>query len=61
MIEAVGKEFLEVYWGVVDKVLKKKDAVGVVQVITIPEASEFVRFGPTEELFCSIRCFMLQC
>ncbi|KIJ42342.1 hypothetical protein M422DRAFT_31315 [Sphaerobolus stellatus SS14] len=37
MIEAVGKEFLEIYWGVVDWALKKKEAIGVVQVITIPE------------------------
>ena len=40
MIEAVGREFLEGYWGVVDWALKKEDSMGVVQVITIPEASE---------------------
>lgn len=39
MIEAVGREFLETYWGVVDWALKKKGGVGVVQVITIPEPS----------------------
>ena len=39
MIEAVGKEFLEEYWRVVDWAMKKEGAVGVVQVITIPEAS----------------------
>ncbi|KAF5382311.1 hypothetical protein D9757_008471 [Collybiopsis confluens] len=38
MIEAVGREFLETYWEKVNWALKKKDAVGVVQVITIPEA-----------------------
>jgi len=40
MIEAVGKEYLETYWGVVDWALKKKGAVGVVQVITMPEPSK---------------------
>lgn len=41
MIENVGREFLEVYWAVVDRALKPfGDAVGVVQVITIPEARE---------------------
>lgn len=39
MIEAVGREFLEDYWRVADWALQKKGAVGVVQVITIPEAS----------------------
>ncbi|KAJ4481962.1 CFS1-like protein [Lentinula aciculospora] len=38
MIEAVGKEFLEVYWAKVDWAMKERDSVGVVQVITIPEA-----------------------
>ncbi|KAF4599518.1 Vacuolar fusion protein mon1 [Pleurotus pulmonarius] len=38
MIEAVGFEFLEKYWSVVDWALKRKGGVGVVQVITIPEA-----------------------
>ncbi|KAF8588585.1 CFS1-like protein [Ramaria rubella] len=37
MIEAVGREFLETYWGVVDWALKRKGGVGVVQGITIPE------------------------
>jgi cyclopropane-fatty-acyl-phospholipid synthase len=39
MIEAVGAEFLEKYWSVVDWAMKKKGSVGVVQVITIPEPS----------------------
>ncbi|KAF8895131.1 S-adenosyl-L-methionine-dependent methyltransferase [Infundibulicybe gibba] len=38
MIEAVGAEFLETYWRQVDWALKPRDAVGVVQVISIPEA-----------------------
>lgn len=41
MLEAVGVEFLEEYWRVVDWALKGgvgTDAVGVVQCITIPEA-----------------------
>ncbi|KAF7985573.1 hypothetical protein HWV62_3849 [Athelia sp. TMB] len=37
MIEAVGKEFMQQYWSVVDWAMKEKGAVGVVQVITIPE------------------------
>jgi cyclopropane-fatty-acyl-phospholipid synthase len=37
MIEAVGLEFLPTYWGVVEQCMKPRDAVGVVQVITIPE------------------------
>jgi cyclopropane-fatty-acyl-phospholipid synthase len=39
MIEAVGAEFLEKYWSVVDWAMKKNGGVGVVQVITIPEPS----------------------
>lgn len=38
MIEAVGAEFLETYWHVVDWAMKRKGGVGVVQVISIPEA-----------------------
>ena len=38
MLEAVGKEFMEEYWGVVDWALKKEGGVGVVQSITIPES-----------------------
>ncbi|KDR82375.1 hypothetical protein GALMADRAFT_220377 [Galerina marginata CBS 339.88] len=38
MIEAVGREFLEGYWQVVDWAMEKKGSVGVVQVISIPEA-----------------------
>lgn len=42
MIEAVGREFLEKYWSVVDWALKGKGGVGVVQVITIPEPRKSV-------------------
>ncbi|KAF8968978.1 CFS1-like protein [Flammula alnicola] len=38
MIEAVGREFLDEYWRVVDWAMERKGAVGVVQVINIPEA-----------------------
>ena len=40
MIENVGREFLEEYWKIVDWALDRKGGVGVVQVISIPEASE---------------------
>ncbi|KAJ3904461.1 CFS1-like protein [Lentinula edodes] len=39
MIEAVGKEFLEGFWAKVEWAMKEQESVGVVQVITIPEAS----------------------
>ncbi|KAG6844466.1 hypothetical protein H0H87_006690 [Tephrocybe sp. NHM501043] len=42
MIEAVGAEFLEQYWRVVDWAMNKKTGVGVVQVICIPEARAFL-------------------
>lgn len=38
MIEAVGREFLEGYWKIVDWAMERKGGVGVVQVISIPEA-----------------------
>ncbi|KAH9977579.1 cyclopropane-fatty-acyl-phospholipid synthase [Russula compacta] len=38
MVEAVGLENLDVYWAAIDRVLKKKDAAGIIQGITIPEA-----------------------
>ncbi|EIN13054.1 CFS1-like protein [Punctularia strigosozonata HHB-11173 SS5] len=37
MAEAVGKEFLETYWGKIEWAMKREGAVGVVQCITIPE------------------------
>jgi cyclopropane-fatty-acyl-phospholipid synthase len=39
MLEAVGSEFFETYWKIVDWALKPRTGAGVVQVITIPEAS----------------------
>ena len=39
MIEHVGKDFLEAFWSAVHWAMKPKDAIGVVQVITMPEAS----------------------
>ncbi|QRV92947.1 cyclopropane-fatty-acyl-phospholipid synthase [Ceratobasidium sp. AG-Ba] len=37
MVEAVGLEFLPTYWGVVEKCMKPKEAVGVIQSSTMPE------------------------
>ena len=50
MMEHVGREFYEGYLGVVDRMLKKKDAIGVVHVITNPEASEFP-YPPRQRMF----------
>lgn len=44
MMEHVGSEFIEEFWGVVDWALKKGDGVGVVQTTTIPEARKFMLF-----------------
>jgi cyclopropane-fatty-acyl-phospholipid synthase len=44
MIEAVGLENVEVYWAAIDRVLKKKNAAGVIQGITIPEARQSSTF-----------------
>jgi cyclopropane-fatty-acyl-phospholipid synthase len=38
MVEAIGLENFDVYWAAIDRVLKKEDAGGVIQGITIPEA-----------------------
>ncbi|KAF8488661.1 cyclopropane-fatty-acyl-phospholipid synthase [Russula emetica] len=38
MVEAVGLENVDAYWAAIDRVLKRKNAAGVVQGITIPEA-----------------------
>lgn len=45
MIEAVGAEFMQRYWQQVDWAMKIYNGVGVVQVITIPEARECVSTG----------------
>ena len=39
MVEHVGKDYLEEFWGVVHWAMKPKDAIGVVQSITMPETS----------------------
>lgn len=44
MVEAVGREFLEDYWRIIDWALKPDVGVGVVQGITIPEASMWSLF-----------------
>lgn len=38
MVEAVGLENVDAYWTAIDRVLKRKNAAGVIQGITIPEA-----------------------
>ena len=40
MIENVGREFIEEFWSVADWALKPCEAIGVVQVITMPESRE---------------------
>jgi len=40
MIEAVGLENVDVYWAAIDRVLKRKNAAGVIQGSTIPEARQ---------------------
>lgn len=42
MIENVGREFIPAYWSVVDWALNPKNAVGCVQVISMPEESAFL-------------------
>ncbi|QRV78151.1 cyclopropane-fatty-acyl-phospholipid synthase [Ceratobasidium sp. AG-Ba] len=37
MVEAVGLEFLPTYWGVLERCMKPREAVGVVQSSTMPE------------------------
>ena len=44
MLESVGKEYLNTYWKIVDWALKPQTGAGVVQVITIPEASTYGLF-----------------
>ncbi|KAK7033855.1 Mycolic acid cyclopropane synthetase [Favolaschia claudopus] len=38
MVENVGKDFISKYWEVVDWAMNRSTAVGVVQIITVPEA-----------------------
>ncbi len=46
MMEHVGEDFLEEFWRMVHWAMKPKDAVGVVQVITMPEASTLFLIRP---------------
>jgi cyclopropane-fatty-acyl-phospholipid synthase len=41
MLESVGQEYFDTYWKIVDWSLKPRTGAGVVQVITIPEASAY--------------------
>jgi cyclopropane-fatty-acyl-phospholipid synthase len=41
VIEHIGRDFIAEYWGVVDWALKPRTGVGVVQVISLPEARTF--------------------
>ena len=50
MIEAVGLENVDVYWASIDRVLKRKNAAGVIQGITIPEARQSSRDHVTVSL-----------
>lgn len=40
MVEAVGLENMDAYWAAIDRVLKRKNAAGVIQGITIPETRQ---------------------
>jgi len=44
MLEHAGKEYFNTYWKIVDWALKPQTGAGVVQVITIPEASTYELF-----------------
>lgn len=44
MIENVGKDFISEYWRVVDWALKEDTAIGMVQVITMPESRMYHAF-----------------
>jgi cyclopropane-fatty-acyl-phospholipid synthase len=43
MVEAVGLENVDAYWAAIDRVLKRKNAAGVIQGITIPETRQLSR------------------
>ena len=56
MLEAVGKEFWEVYFACVDKLLKRDGGIAVFQCITIPEAvSHFLQVQLLIKNLMSIR------
>jgi len=44
MVAHVGEENMVAYYGAIDRVMKRKDAIGVVQGITIPEGRESIEF-----------------
>ena len=44
MVEHVGKDYFETFWSVVDWALNERNAVGVVQSSTLPEARKYFRF-----------------
>jgi len=46
MLEHIGKEYFNTFWKIVDWALKPQTGAGVVQVITIPEASTYGLFFP---------------
>ena len=46
MLEHIGKEYFNTSWKIVDWALKPQTGAGVVQVITIPEASTYGLFFP---------------
>lgn len=41
MMEAVGREYMDTFWGQMNWAMKPQNAVGVVQCITLPEARTF--------------------
>ena len=43
MVENIGVENVDVYWAAIDRVLKRKNAAGVIQTSTIPEARQLSR------------------
>lgn len=54
MMEAVGANFLEKYWSILDWAMKKIGGAGVVQVITIPEPSKLSRTFNLTIVHCAI-------
>ncbi|KAL1745293.1 CFS1-like protein [Schizophyllum fasciatum] len=69
MLEAVGREFIPVYFAKLDWALKLKDACGVIQCITIPEARferyirevDFIRKWIFPGGFLPTLTFLLEC
>ncbi|CAL1711759.1 unnamed protein product [Somion occarium] len=59
MIEAVGKEYLELYWAQIDWALKRHTGAGVIQCITIPEALISLRAGKVKHPWCIANCFWI--